>query len=81
MVYLCCLLITAGLASGTLAQTLRSDVPRAWNDHEVTGFELPLVNPERSPRYLSAAEYYSLEVMPIYRGYPVYLPEENRPAI
>jgi hypothetical protein len=74
MVYLCCLLLTGALATGTHAQTLRSDVPRAWNDHEVAGFELPLVNPERSPRYLSAAEYYSLEVMPIYRGYPVYLP-------
>jgi len=68
------LLFGAALAAGALAQTFHPNIPRAWDDHDVPGFELPLVLPDRSPRYLSEAEYYSLEVMPIYRGYPVYAP-------
>jgi hypothetical protein len=54
------------------AQEFKPAVPRAWDDHEVAGFEVPLAQAGRSPRYLSEAEYYALEVPPIYRGYPVY---------
>jgi Di-haem oxidoreductase, putative peroxidase len=57
-----------------LAQPFHPIIPRAWDDREVAGFEVPLAQPDRSPRYLSAAEYYALEVMPIYRSYPVYAP-------
>jgi Di-haem oxidoreductase, putative peroxidase len=69
-----CALIHLALASFGMAQGFRPEVPRAWDDQERAGFELTLAQPERSPRYLTAAEYYSLEVMPIYRGYPVYAP-------
>ena len=68
------LALSAALSVGALAQYFHPDIPRAWDDHEVADFELPLVQPDRSPRYLSAAEYYALEVMPIYRGYSVYAP-------
>ena len=54
------------------AQEFKPAIPKAWDDHEVAGFEVPLAQSDRSPRYLSAAEYYALEVPPIYRGYPVY---------
>lgn len=57
-----------------MAQFFNPVVPRAWDDREVEGFEVPLAQPDRSPRYLPAAEYYALEVTPIYRGYPVYAP-------
>ena len=60
--------------SAAQAQAFQPNIPRAWDDREVEGFEVPLAQPDRSPRYLSAAEYYALEVMPIYRGYPVYAP-------
>jgi mono/diheme cytochrome c family protein len=36
--------------------------------------ELPLAQRDRSPRYMTSAEYYALTVRPIYRSYPVYAP-------
>src|SRR6266487_1869777 len=66
----------ASLASGqqTDSGSFHPVIPRAWDDREVASFEVPLAQPERSPRYLSAAEYYALDVLSIYRGYPVYVP-------
>ena len=61
------------LAVLSSAQTVRPTIPRAWDADDVKGFELPLAQPDRSPRYLSADQYYALKVRPVYRGYPVYL--------
>lgn len=58
-------------------QEFRPEIPRAWDDHEVQGFELPLAVRDRSPRYMSAKEYYALRVRPIYRSYPVYAPDRE----
>jgi hypothetical protein len=55
------------------AQTFHPDIPRSWDDKEVARFELPLAQRDRSPRYLTAEEYYALKVRPIYRTYPVYI--------
>ena len=55
------------------AQEFHPDIPRAWDDKAVDGLEVPLAQRDRSPRYMSAAEYYKLKVRPIYRSYPVYL--------
>ena len=70
-------LLVVAVAAYALAQPFYPDIPRAWDDRDVAGFEIPLAQPDRSPRYLPAAEYYALEVTPIYRGYPVYLPEKE----
>ncbi len=67
-------IISSLAMSQATAQDFHPVIPRAWDDREVQGFEVPLAQPDRSPRYLSAAEYYGLDVMPIYRGYPVYAP-------
>src|SRR6266567_8942261 len=69
-------LIFGGLLWATIAaaQTFHPQIPKAWDDREVARFEVPLAQPDRSPRYLNAAEYYALEVAPIYRAYPVYAP-------
>jgi hypothetical protein len=56
------------------AQTFHPDIPRAWDDNAVAGFQVPLARRDRSPRYLSSKEYYALKVRPIYRTYPVYAP-------
>lgn len=64
-------LILAGLCA---AQEFHPDIPRAWDDGEVAHFEIPLAQRDRSPRYMTAAEYYALKVRPIYRSYPMYLP-------
>lgn len=60
------------LPGTSLAQTFQPDIPRAWNDEDVESFELPLIQPDRSPRYMTEREYYALKVRPIYRSYPVY---------
>jgi hypothetical protein len=54
------------------AQSFHPDIPRAWDDKEVERFELPLAQRDRSPRYMTAKEYYALKVRPIYRTYPAY---------
>jgi hypothetical protein len=54
------------------AQPFRPDIPRTWDDREVAAFQVPLAQPDRSPRYMSSQEYYKLKVRPIYRTYPVY---------
>jgi hypothetical protein len=56
------------------AQTFHPDIPKAWDDREVGRFEMPLAQRDRSPRYMSAEEYYALKVRPIYRSYPMYAP-------
>src|SRR5579871_4273933 len=61
------------VAAGTAApQTFHPEIPRAWDDKAVEDFELPLAQPDRSPRHLTADEYYKLKVRPIYRSYPAY---------
>jgi len=62
--------------AGTVAfgQTFHPDIPRAWDDKAVEGFEVPLAQRDRSPRYMTAEEYYALKVRPIYRSYPRYVP-------
>ncbi|MBZ5604122.1 MAG: hypothetical protein LAO79_17625 [Acidobacteriia bacterium] len=54
------------------AQMFAPDIPKAWADKDVTGFEVPLTHPDRSPRYMTEKEYYAVKVRPIYRSYPVY---------
>ncbi len=54
------------------AQDFHPNIPRAWDDAAVEGLEVPLAQRDRSPRNMSAEEYYKLKVRPIYRSYPVY---------
>jgi hypothetical protein len=41
-------------------QSFHPDVPRAWDDGAVAAFQMPLVQRDRTPRYLSSKEYYAL---------------------
>jgi hypothetical protein len=43
------------------AQNFRPDIPKAWDDAGVARFETPLAQRDRSPRYLSAKDYYALK--------------------
>jgi hypothetical protein len=62
------------------AQEYHPDIPRAWDDNAVKDLELPLVQRDRSPRYMTAQEYYKLKVRPIYRTYPVYVRGKEPPG-
>src|SRR5580704_11790045 len=62
------------LALPCWAQEFHPDIPKAWDDESVERLEVPLAQRDRSPRYMSATEYYALKVRPIYRSYPMYAP-------
>jgi hypothetical protein len=68
------------LACSSPAQEFHPDIPRVWDHSAVKDFELPLVQRERSPRYMTAEEYYTLKVRPIYRSYPVYVAGQEPPG-
>src|SRR5271170_3616839 len=65
----CAIFCIAGMCT---AQTFHPDIPQAWDDKEVERLELPLAQRDRSPRYMTAEQYYALKVRPIYRSYPAY---------
>ena len=72
-----CVLALTTLAIAALAAgdpPFHPDIPKAWDDVAVESMELPLAQRDRSPRYMSSAEYYALHIRPIYRSYPVYAP-------
>ena len=75
------LLVTAILVVSPtgVSQTFHPDIPRTWATKDVADVEIPLAQPDRSPRYLSEKEYYALKVRPIYRSYPAYA-EGREPA-
>ena len=66
----CCVILTVAWLCP--AQDFHPDIPRAWDSKAVEGLEVPLSQPDRSPRYLTAEQYYKLRVRPIYRSYPAY---------
>ena len=69
------------LTSIVFAQDFRPEIPRVWDDKEVAGFEMPLAQRDRSPRYMTAAEYYALKVRPIYRSSLCANIDETLPAV
>lgn len=68
------------LACPFRAQEFHPDIPRTWDENAVTDLELPLVSRERSPRYMTAEEYYGLKVRPLYRSYPIYVRGKEPPG-
>jgi len=52
-------------------------IPKVWDDREISGLQLPLVNSLASPKYISADYYYQIPVRPIYKSYPVYAPGQE----
>ena len=63
------------LAAGCLAQSsFRPEIPKIWDDREIAAMEIPVADPQYSPRHVKAEYYYRIPVRPIYRGYPIYAP-------
>src|SRR5919204_1034653 len=77
---LVCTWCSAVLAAVSFSQTTQPEIPTPWDDRQVASFEVPLAQPDRSPRYLNQADYYALPVRTIYRGYPVYAPDKEPPG-
>src|SRR5215216_415019 len=49
-------------------------IPRVWDDAEMAGLQLPLVDANASPKQISSDYYYRIPVRTIYKNYPVYAP-------
>jgi hypothetical protein len=54
-------------------------VPKTWDPAELASFELPLVNVERSARHIDPGFYDRLAIRPIYKSYPIYVPDREPP--
>ena len=52
-------------------------VPKAWDERALADLQIPLVDPGRSPRDISADDYYRIPVRPIYKTYPKYRPDRE----
>ncbi len=60
------------LSTGFIAAQQSQKIPRTWDDEEIARHEVPLAQPEASPKHVSSDYYYRIPVRPIYKSYPVY---------
>ena len=72
------LLAAAALEAGQ--SSFHPEILKVWDDNAVAGMEVPLAQQDRSPRYMTSAEYYRLKVRPIYKGYPAYAKGQEPPG-
>ena len=56
------------------------NIPKTWVDAEMEELEVPLADPIASPKHISAADYYRIPEMKIYKSYPVYGPGKVPPG-
>lgn len=73
----CRILLLLAVVKTAGAQPFVPQIPRAWNDAELLTFEVPLAQPERSPRHVPEADYYRLPIRKIWKSYPVYRPDKE----
>ena len=52
-------------------------IPKVWDEEALASLELPLADGKVKAEHASADYYYNLPVRPIYRQYPVYVPERE----
>src|SRR5262245_27953095 len=72
--------IFAVLSSGkahVIALSLSPAIPRVWDDAEMAGLQLPLVDSTASPKQISSDYYYRIPLRTIYKNYPVYAPAKE----
>ncbi|HSE97083.1 MAG TPA: hypothetical protein VLD57_02360 [Blastocatellia bacterium] len=55
-------------------------IPKTWDEQALADLEVPLPNPEFSPKAFPADYYYRIPVRPIYKSYPVYAPGKEPPG-
>jgi hypothetical protein len=70
---------TSGPRVGT-ATVFQAQVPRTWDDKEMSALEVPLADPIGSPKHIAAEYYYQIPVRPIYKSYPIYAPGHEPPG-
>ena len=86
-ILLCALLVFLGVMA-SLARVSAQDskkkwspaIPKTWDDKAMESLEVPLANPAASPKYVSSEYYYRMPVRQIFKSYPVYHPDKEKPA-
>ncbi len=77
------------MAPETIVRTVKAEkasdefkprIPRVWDDHALATLEVPLADPQASPKFVSSEWYYKIPVRPIYKSYPVYRPDKEPPG-
>ena len=61
-------------------QNWQPNIPKTWVDAEMEELEVPLADPIASPKHISAADYYRIPEIRIYKGYPIYAPGKEPPG-
>src|SRR4030095_683614 len=69
-------LISTGQAQKQDA-TYRPVIPKTWDEQALSELDVPLADPSRSPKHMSADDYYRIPVRPIYKSYPKYHPDRE----
>jgi hypothetical protein len=82
-----CMLIGVRFASaaGPAAQASGGEAfspafPRTWDEAAIAALEVPLADPQGSPKHVSADYYYKIPVRPIYKSYTVFAPGHEPPG-
>jgi hypothetical protein len=65
-----CIALVLASALAT-AQLYRPAIPKVWDEVQLASMELPLAPPAPHPTHVSAAYYYSIPELKIFRSYPV----------
>ena len=55
-------------------------VPKTWDEQALADVGVPLADSSRSPKHISADDYYRIPVRPIYKTYPKYHPDREPPG-
>ena len=69
-------LIDAGEAQKPEA-AYRPVIPKTWDEKLLADLDVPLADPDYSPKHISADDYYRIPVRPIYKSYPKYHPDKE----
>ena len=73
--HVACALLMVAIGGGLCSHAAFSPtIPRTWDANALAALEVPLPNPEFSPKAVPVEYYYRIPVRKIYRGYPVYAP-------
>lgn len=71
------LALTASWALASTQAPFRPDIPRVWDDEAIADMEIPLPEPAPRPRHVSAAYYYSIPELTLYKSYPLVPPAQQ----
>jgi hypothetical protein len=80
LLLVCASLLAHQSSAQQAQQNWQTNIPKTWVDAEMEELEVPLADALASPKHISAADYYRIPEIKIYKGYPVYGPGKEPPG-